>query len=150
LAPEKTSHLLLPVVLLAATQWIEYTGLRMVYPFMPEIARGLGVDLAAVASVVALRSGLGLAGPLVGSFAERHSRKAMMILGMGIFGIGFLIVTVSPTFPAFVASAAWSSAPRCTRTWGTAWATTSVAWPWAPRSSAMQEPTWLGCRSSGG
>ena len=106
MAPEKTSHLLLPVVLLAATRWIEYTGLRMVYPFMPEIARGLGVDLAAVASVVALRSGLGLAGPLVGSFAERHSRKAMMILGMGIFGMGFLIVSVSPTFPAFVAALA--------------------------------------------
>jgi hypothetical protein len=47
LAPNRKGHFLLPVVLLAATRWIEYTGLRMVYPFMPEIARGLGVGMTA-------------------------------------------------------------------------------------------------------
>jgi predicted MFS family arabinose efflux permease len=26
----------------------------------------------------------------------------MVLLGMGLFGLGFLILTISPTFPAFV------------------------------------------------
>jgi len=46
------------------------TGFRMVYPFLPAIARGLGLDLATAALAVTARSATGLASPLLGFLAD--------------------------------------------------------------------------------
>lgn len=54
-------------------------GHRIVYPFLPEIARGLGVSLGTMGLLLALRSLTGLAAPLVPGLSERLGRRSLMI-----------------------------------------------------------------------
>jgi MFS transporter, DHA1 family, inner membrane transport protein len=69
-------------------------GLRIVYPFLPAIARGLGVSPAAVASVIAIRNLGGLATPLVARAIERRGRRWMMIVAM-LAVTGGVVITAS-------------------------------------------------------
>ena len=43
---------------------------RIIYPFLPSIARGLGISLAAASQLVTLRMVAGLAAPLLGLLAD--------------------------------------------------------------------------------
>lgn len=80
------------------------TGHRMVYPFLPTFARGVGVDLGAVALAVTARAGLGLVSPLFGALADRHGRRLTMIAGLLIFAMAMALVTLWPTYPALFAA----------------------------------------------
>lgn len=54
-------------------------GLRVVYPFLPVIAHGLGLPFAVVAGLVAARSMAGLAGPAIARGMRRaHLRTPML------------------------------------------------------------------------
>jgi predicted MFS family arabinose efflux permease len=57
-------------------------ALRVVYPFLPAIARGLGVTPAAVSSLIALRHVGALATPVVARISERRGRRWMMLAAM--------------------------------------------------------------------
>jgi uncharacterized membrane protein YphA (DoxX/SURF4 family) len=72
----------------------------MVYPFLPVIARGLGVELSDLALAITARSSLGLASPFLGSFADVVGRRRTMVFGLTLFGCSLLIVGVWPTLPA--------------------------------------------------
>ncbi len=74
------------------------TGLRMVYPFAPAFARGLGVPVAEVYRLVALRSFAGLLSPLFGPLSERYGRKPVMLGSMALFAAGCLVVAIWPTY----------------------------------------------------
>lgn len=80
------------------------TGHRMIYPFLPTFARGLGVELETVALAVTARSSLGLLSPLLGSLSDRHGRKRAMITAMLLFVAGMVLVMVWPTYPALFAA----------------------------------------------
>ncbi|MBN2304443.1 MAG: MFS transporter [Anaerolineae bacterium] len=80
------------------------TGQRMVYPFLPTFARGLGVDLETVALAVTARSGLGLISPVFGSLADRRGRKFGMMTGLLLFAGGMSLVLTWPTVPALFAA----------------------------------------------
>ena len=90
--------------LFVAARLILTTGWRMAYPFLPALARGLGVDLAAIALAITIRSGLGLAGPLFGIIGDAWGRRGAMLLGLALFGGGLLIVLIWPTYLALVAA----------------------------------------------
>ena len=92
------------LIAFSVTRSIINTMYRMVYPFMTVFARGLGVPVTTLAGAVALRSALGLAGPLLGSSADRRGRKRGMLLGLGIFVFGAGLVAVRPAFLPFVAA----------------------------------------------
>lgn len=89
------------LAIFSATRVVINTMYRMIYPFMAVFARGMGVEVGAVASVVAVRSALGLAAPAIGSLADRRGRKWGMLLGLGTFVAGAGLVIVSPKFTAF-------------------------------------------------
>jgi len=86
------------------TRSVINTGYRMIYPFLPVIARGLDVPLATVALGVTARSMLGLASPFLGSFADVRGRKATMLFGIGLFGAALILVGVWPTVPGLLLS----------------------------------------------
>src|SRR3990172_3348989 len=92
----------LPVLLLglATARMVVNTGYRMVYPFLPVIARGLGVELSDLALAITARSSLGLASPFLGSFADVVGRRRTMVFGLALFGCSMLIVGLWPTLPA--------------------------------------------------
>ena len=71
-------------------------GVRVVYPFLPEIARGLGVSLGVASALVALRSSAGLAAPLAARAAERIGRRLLMVIAVGATVGGTLAVAAAP------------------------------------------------------
>jgi MFS transporter, DHA1 family, inner membrane transport protein len=73
-------------------------GLRVVYPFLPEIARGLAVTPAALSSVVALRNLGGFATPLVARTSERRGRRWMMVTAMIAVTAGVALTAGSELF----------------------------------------------------
>jgi len=78
------------------------TPYRMIYPFLPVFARGLGVDLAAMSLALTARSLVGVLNPVVSSIADRRGRRFGMLLGTGLFFAGAALVAFLPTFPALV------------------------------------------------
>jgi MFS transporter, DHA1 family, inner membrane transport protein len=101
------------------------TARRMVYPFAPAFARGLGVDLAAITSVIALNQATAVLGPVGASFADRYGNKRLILIALvmlctGCFAAGFIplygILVLSlflaglaksifdPSFQAFIGS----------------------------------------------
>lgn len=74
------------------------TGYRMVYPFLPALARGLGVDLQAMALAVTARSTLGILTPVMGSLADTRGRKRAMLTGLGLSALGLALVPFWPTY----------------------------------------------------
>lgn len=79
------------------TRTVINTAYRMVYPFLPAIARGLGTDLSVAALAVTARSSLGLLGPLLGSSADARGRKISMLGGIGLLASGLMLVALWPT-----------------------------------------------------
>jgi predicted MFS family arabinose efflux permease len=100
----RTLRLRYTLVAFSATRTVINTMYRMVYPFLSVFARGLGVSVAELAGVVALRSALGVAAPLIGSSADRRGRKGAMLLGLGLFVPGAVLVILWPAFLPFVAA----------------------------------------------
>src|SRR3990170_664724 len=86
------------------TRTVLNTAFRMVYPFLPVFARGLGVDLPTIALAVTARSSVGLASPILGSIADAGGRKATMLLGLVLFSVGASLVAIWPLFPVLVVS----------------------------------------------
>jgi predicted MFS family arabinose efflux permease len=74
------------------------TAVRIPYPFLPAIARGLGVPLADVSRLVALRSSVGLTGPLLSPLSERFGRRFSLLLGMLLLMLGGLVLGLRPGF----------------------------------------------------
>ncbi|MFU8770754.1 MAG: MFS transporter, partial [Desulfotignum sp.] len=56
------------------------TARRMAYPFAPAFARGLGVDLAAITSIIALNQATAVLGPVGASFADRFGNRRIILL----------------------------------------------------------------------
>ncbi|MBK7452132.1 MAG: MFS transporter [Anaerolineales bacterium] len=71
---------------------------RMVYPFLPIFARGLGVDISTMSLLMTGRSLHGATSPLLGPIADRRGRKFGMLAGLGIFTFGIGVVAVHPSF----------------------------------------------------
>jgi predicted MFS family arabinose efflux permease len=73
-------------------------GLRVVYPFLPAIARGLGVSPASLSALVALRNFGGLATPVAARAAERYGRRWMMLIAMTAVAIGCALTAATTSF----------------------------------------------------
>lgn len=86
------------LVLLTATRTVVNTGFRMVYPFLPAISRGLGIPFETAALAVSGRWLLGLGIPVTGQLADLRGRKTAVLIGLGFFVLGILVVALWPTF----------------------------------------------------
>lgn len=78
-------------------------GHRMAYPFLPAIARGLGVSLASAGLLMTARSAVGLASPLFGPLSDRFGRRRMMAAGLLLLCGGSMLIALIPHYPAAVA-----------------------------------------------
>lgn len=92
------------VLAFTLTRTIINTAFRMIYPFLPAIARGLGVSLESITLGITLRSAMGLLSPAFGSFADVWGRKRALLLGVLLFTVGMILVALSPTYPALMVS----------------------------------------------
>ena len=90
MAAERTFRMRLPVVLLARTAL--NTSFRIIYPFLPSIARGLGISLAAASGLVTLQRVAGLSAPLLGPLADRYGRRRTMEVALLLFTLASLLL----------------------------------------------------------
>ncbi|MDX9832174.1 MAG: MFS transporter [Anaerolineae bacterium] len=83
----------LAIIFVART--ILNTSHRIVYPFLPAIARGLGLSVAAAGSLVTARFVAGLAAPFLGPWTDRQPRRRIMQVSLGIFALAAALMAVS-------------------------------------------------------
>jgi len=74
---------------------IVITGLRMVYPFIPQISAGLGLTVVGFSWLIFIRSMLGLTGPFFGILADRYGRRRIMAAGLLAQSLGLAGVALS-------------------------------------------------------
>lgn len=72
------------------TRAVHDVAVRMVYPFLPEIAAGLGVSIAQVGLLVSLRNGVGIVAPAFGAMSDRVGHRRSAMLGLALLGLGLL------------------------------------------------------------
>ena len=86
--PVEEQGLVAEILLLTLVRSVLNTGLRFVYPFLPVLARGVGVGNRVLAQVLALRALAGLAGPVFGRLSDRHGRRPVLAAAMGLMALG--------------------------------------------------------------
>lgn len=91
----------LQILLLTIVRAVMNVNTRMVYPFLMVFARGLGIDLRAISTTLTIRSFFGVLTPFLAPLAEKHSRRAGMLLGAAMFVVGSGLVVVWPSLVTF-------------------------------------------------
>lgn len=76
------------------------TAQRIVYPFLPSIARGLGISLAAASGLVTLRVVAGLLAPFLGFVSDRYGRRRTMEIALLVFTAAGTLLAGVGTFAA--------------------------------------------------
>jgi predicted MFS family arabinose efflux permease len=77
------------------------TILRVVYPFAPAFARGLGVSLPTIYFLVSLRNFTGLLSPFLAPLAERFGRRVVMTGSLVAFAAALLLLAAYPAVWTF-------------------------------------------------
>ena len=72
------------------------TLLRIVYPFAPAFARGLGVPVTTIYLIISLRNLTGLLSPVFAPLAERYGRRNVMAFSSAVFSVATLLVAGVP------------------------------------------------------
>jgi DHA1 family inner membrane transport protein len=90
------------ILLFTLTRTVINSSYRMVYPFLPVFAAGLGVEPASLALTFSIRSFLGVFGPFLATVADTHDRKTGLLLGIGLFTAGSGLVAIWPGFWTFI------------------------------------------------
>ena len=73
------------------------TAYRIVYPFLPAIARGLDISVASASRLVSLRLLPGLAAPWLGSLGDRQGRRRMIEPALLVFSAAGLLIAALGT-----------------------------------------------------
>lgn len=71
---------------------------RVIYPFLPAIARGLGLPLQTAALLLTVRAAANLSSPIYGALADRYGRRALMLGGLTLLVTGAALALVAPGF----------------------------------------------------
>ncbi len=90
------------ILLFTLTRTAINTSYRMVYPFLPVFAAGLGVEPAVLALAFSVRSFLGVFGPFLATVADTRDRKTGLLLGIALFTAGSGLVGLWPGFWTFI------------------------------------------------
>lgn len=70
----------------------------MAYPFLPELARGLGTTDQAVAQLVSIRGFAGVLSPLFSPISERYGRRIAISISVALFSLGCFLVVIWPRY----------------------------------------------------
>lgn len=73
------------------------TSVQMFGPFLPIIAAGLQTNVVTMGRLLALRSVMGLTSPIFGAYADRHSYRRVLQLGLLLGALGFAFIGFSQT-----------------------------------------------------
>lgn len=131
---------LLPLV---ASRFASNLSLRFVYPFLPAIARGLGVSLETAGIAVSVRELTGVLGPQVGKATDRGRSRSIMLASLTLLAVstalgglstGIVVFTIAMSVVALsqmafmISSAAWLSERVSYARRGTIFGLTELSW----------------------
>lgn len=91
-------------IVFALVRTVLTTSIRMVYPFLSVFARGMGVSLTDFSLALTARSIVGAFTPLLSPIADRYGRKTGILLGIGMFVAGSLVIIWLPSFAMVIFS----------------------------------------------
>jgi predicted MFS family arabinose efflux permease len=77
-------------------------GIRMVYPFLPVISRGLRLDLATVTLAISFSMATSALGPFIAPVADRYGRRTGLLVGLAIFILGCALTGFFPSYWTFL------------------------------------------------
>lgn len=80
------------IILGVLTRFFTDTGVQLFFPFLPVIAKGMGITPEILGRLVSVRSAMGLFSPLFGILMDRYSYRLVMRLGLMLAAIGLLVV----------------------------------------------------------
>jgi predicted MFS family arabinose efflux permease len=75
---------------------------RLIYPFAPEFARGLNVNLSAITSVIAINQATSLLGPVGAGFADKYGYRILMLFSLGMLTIATFAIGLIPIYSVLV------------------------------------------------
>ena len=79
-------------VRLVALKLVLNTAVRLVYPFLPAIARGLDITIGQAGALISVRWVAGFASPVaIGVAGTRATSRALLLAGLGVFAVGSLV-----------------------------------------------------------
>ncbi|MDJ0762522.1 MAG: MFS transporter [Myxococcota bacterium] len=89
MAQGPTSRPSMPLIIISATfsRWILNVARRFAYPFAPALARGLGVPLTAITSMIALNQATAVVGIFLGPLIDKVGYRTAMLLSMTLFTV---------------------------------------------------------------
>lgn len=85
------------------------TSTRLVYPFLPVLARAMGVDIATFSIALSARSATGFISPFMSTLVDYWGRKSGILIAIGLFVISNVLVVFFPVFTMFGISMVISS-----------------------------------------
>ncbi len=71
------------------------TGARTIFPFIPQLAEGLGLSVVAFSWLIFIQAMGGMVGPIFGVLSDRYGRRKIMVAGLCSQGIGALGLAAS-------------------------------------------------------
>ena len=81
------------------TRLVHDVASRMVYPFLPEIATGLGLPIEQAGALISLRYGIGILGPVFGALFDRIGHRRGTTVGLIVLGFGMLVTGAASSLP---------------------------------------------------
>ena len=97
--PEKFARF---ITITTFTKFLFNITRRLIYPFAPEFARGLHVELSAITSVIAVNQATSILGPLGASFADQYGYRFIMLLSLLLLTTGTFALGLIPLYPVLV------------------------------------------------
>lgn len=77
------------------TRLILDIGTRVVFPFIPQLAAGLGLTVVGFSWLLFIRGIIGVAGPIFGVWSDRYGRRKLMAAGLLCQALGVVGLTLS-------------------------------------------------------
>lgn len=124
-------------------KWLSNVAFRLVFPFLPRIAAGLGVSLSAMGTALAVRELSGLVNPALGRAADRRGHGRAMVTGLVGLSLALLLHGVSTGLVVFtVGLILLSLAKSLFDVAAAAWVGDAVPFQVRGRAIGMLETSW--------
>jgi MFS transporter, DHA1 family, inner membrane transport protein len=112
--PPPKNRLIGELLVISLARLMLNAGRRFPYPFLPAIARGLGVPLVQANLMITAGQSTGFLSPLIGPLADKYGYRRMMVLGLFFFVAGMLILLGVPYYWAAIIGFSLSALGKAT------------------------------------
>jgi len=128
---------------LVPARFIINTGARMVFSFLPALARGSGLSVGAFSTLLSVRDLTGVVGPLAGRVSRRIGSWRAMIFGGAGAAVGMLLASIGP-IGIVIGLLLWGICRAFFLVGINSWIGDVVAYERRAQASGLVELTWAG------